>query len=90
MLDPKRLKAIKMSARREEWSAVGDSLVALSAQAAGNSLELFRIKNLVTIIRGRNQQDVSGAVDQLLRLQKIAGIQTETLPLRLAKTRNKK
>ena len=90
MLDPKRLKAIKMSARREEWSSVGDSLVALSAQAAGNSLELFRIKNLVTIIRGRNQQDVSGAVDQLLRLQKIAGIQTETLPLRLARTRNKK
>ena len=46
MLDPKRLKAIKMSARREEWSSVGDSLVALSAQAAGNSLELFRIKTL--------------------------------------------
>ena len=70
MLDPKRLKAIKMSARREEWSAVGDTMVALSAQAAGNRVDVLRIKQLVTVIRRRNQEDLSWAVDELLRLQK--------------------
>ena len=69
MLDPAHLKAIKISAQSEQWSAVGDSLVVLSAQAAGNPVDLLRIKNLVTITRGRNQQDLYWAVDKLLRLQ---------------------
>ena len=70
MLDPKFLTAIKMSAQREEWSAVGDTMVALSAQAAGNRVDVLRIKQLVTVIRRRNQEDLSWAVDELLRLQK--------------------
>ena len=70
MLDPKFLTAIKISAQREEWSAVGDTMVALSAQAAGNRVDVLRIKQLVTVIRRRNQEDLSWAVDELLRLQK--------------------
>ena len=70
MLDPKFLTAIKISAQREEWSAVGDTMVALSAQAAGNRVDVLRIKQLLTVIRRRNQEDLSWAVDELLRLQK--------------------
>ena len=70
MLDPKYLTAIKMSAQREEWSAVGDTMVALCAQAAGNRVDVLRIKQLLTVIRRRNQEDLSWAVDELLRLQK--------------------
>ena len=69
MLDPKQLKALKKSAQREEWSAVGDTLRALSAQAVGSSVDRIRLQGLVPVIKQRNLEDLSWAVDELLRIQ---------------------
>jgi hypothetical protein len=69
MLDPKQLKAIKKSAQREQWSAVDDAVVALSAQASGKPVDIVRIKSLVPVIQGRNREDLCWAVDELLRIQ---------------------
>jgi hypothetical protein len=69
MLDPQQLTAIKISAQREEWSAVGDALRVLSAQAAGNPVDVLRVKSLVRVIQERNREDLCGAVDELLRIQ---------------------
>ena len=69
MLSPEHLKALKMSAQREEWSAVGSTLVTLYAQAVGSSVDIVRLNSLVPVIRERNREDLSWAVDELLRIQ---------------------
>ena len=69
MLDPQQLKAIKMSAQREQWSAVGDALLVLSAQAAGNPVDVLRVKSLVPVIQARNREDLCWVVDEMLRIQ---------------------
>lgn len=69
MLDPKHLKAIKKSAQREQWSAVGDTLRTLSAQAASNPMDAIRVKGLIPIIQERNVEDLAWAIDRLLAIK---------------------
>jgi len=70
MLDPEHLKAIKKSAQREEWSAVGDSIRALSAQAVGDSMDILRVESLVPIVQERNLEQLSWTIDELLRIKR--------------------
>lgn len=69
MLDPRHLKTIKKSAQREQWSAVGDALRTLSAQAANDPMDTMRVKGLVPIVQSRNVDDLSWAIDKLLGIK---------------------